>query len=246
MSITMNDTGARDTKGAAMHIQTIKVQRLYLQVAQQLQDLIEKGVFAPGNRLPSERDLAGQFGVSRPTIREAMIALEIAGAVEVRSGSGVYVLEKAGRPAQLSDTQGPGPFEILEARRLIEGEVCALAAERISEAQLLNLQSLLSDMEQENRREQATEIADEQFHNCIAEAAGNSALGGTVAWLWQLRNESEISTLFHQRVRAEGSRPIISDHRLILEALQRRDPQAAREAMVNHLQRVIDDLLEAK
>ena len=72
-------------------IQAIKVQRLYLQVAQQLQQLIASGEFEVGRRLPAERDLASQFGVSRPTIREAMIALEIAGLVEVRSGSGVYV-----------------------------------------------------------------------------------------------------------------------------------------------------------
>ncbi|MDX1736553.1 MAG: GntR family transcriptional regulator, partial [Halioglobus sp.] len=79
-----------------MEIQAVKVQRLYLQVAQQLQQHIDAGAFAVGQRLPSERDLANQFGVSRPTIREAMIALEIAGLVEVRSGSGVYVRARSG------------------------------------------------------------------------------------------------------------------------------------------------------
>jgi GntR family transcriptional repressor for pyruvate dehydrogenase complex len=227
-----------------MHIQAIKVQRLYLQVAQQLQELIANRVFRSGDRLPSERDLAGQFAVSRPTIREAMIALEIAGVVEVRSGSGVYVLDTSDKPGKLADNQGPGPFEILEARRIIEGEACALAAERISEEQLVQLQQLLAEMEQENRREDTTEKADEQFHCTIAEAAGNSALSATIAWLWQLRNESEISTHFHQRVRQEGSRPIVADHRAILDALQQRDPEAARQAMAHHLQRVIDNLLD--
>lgn len=226
-----------------MRIQAIKVQRLYLQVAEQLQELIASNVFKPGGRLPSERDLAAQFEVSRPTIREAMIALEIAGVVEVRSGSGVYVLDTRAKPGKL-DNQGPGPFEILEARRLIEGEACALAAERISEEQLVQLEQLLADMEQENQRQDVTEKADEQFHCTIAEAAGNSALSGSIVWLWQLRNESEISTHFHQRVRQEGSRPIIADHRTILEALQQRDPAAARQAMTNHLQRVIDNLLD--
>lgn len=223
-------------------IQAIKVQRLYLQVADQLQDLVSQGVFKVGQRLPSERDLAAQFGVSRPTIREAMIALEIAGLVEVRSGSGVYVLKATSRPGPLGND--PGPFEILEARRLIEGETCALAAQRIGDEQLQQLQSLLDDMEQENQREDATEQADEQFHRLIAEAAGNSALSATIGWLWQLRNESEISTHFHQRVRREGSRPIIADHRDILEALEKHDPYEARSAMDRHLQRVIDQLLE--
>jgi GntR family transcriptional repressor for pyruvate dehydrogenase complex len=199
-------------------------------------------MFETGQRLPSERDLATQFGVSRPTIREAMIALEIAGQVEVRSGSGVYVLNAAARPGPLGND--PGPFEILEARRLIEGETCALAAQRISAGQLQQLQGLLDDMEHENQREDATEQADERFHRLIAEAAGNSALSATIGWLWQLRNESEISTHFHQRVREEGSRPIIADHRDILGALEKHDPHEARSAMDRHLQRVIDQLLE--
>lgn len=229
-----------------MEIQAIKVQRLYLQVAEQLQKLIAAGTFEVGTRLPSERDLASQFGVSRPTIREAMIALEIAGLVEVRSGSGVYVLDRAGRPGKLTDAQEPGPFEILEARKLIEGETCALAAQRISDAQLQQLQALLDEMAEENRREDVTERADEKFHCLIAEAAANSALTASITWLWQLRNESEISTHFHQRVREEGDRPILADHQSILDALRARDPQASRTTMTSHLQRVIDHLLEAQ
>ncbi|WP_116367707.1 FadR/GntR family transcriptional regulator [Parahaliea mediterranea] len=224
-----------------MKIQTVKVQRLYLQVADQLRELIRKGTPPPGERLPSERDLAEQFGVGRPTIREAMIALEIAGLVQIRSGSGVYVLRRPGK--SLSVANDPGPFEILEARMLFEAEACALAAERISPEQIATLDALLQDMEQENQRETMTEAADEKFHCLIAEACGNSAIGATVRWLWQLRNESEISTHFHQRVRQEGSRPIIDDHRRIVAALRQGKASAARNAMRKHLQRVIDNLL---
>jgi len=226
-----------------VEIQAIKVQRLYLQVAEQLRALIDGGTFAVGQRLPSERDLAQRFEVSRPTIREAMIALEIAGLVEVRSGSGVYVKAQEG-PASLIENADPGPFEILEARKVIEGETCALAAERISDAQLEELSSLVDAMAEENRQETITEKADELFHCLIAEAAGNSALTATITWLWQLRNESEISTHFHQRLREEGDRPIVADHQQILDALRARDPVASRQAMVDHLQRVIDHLLE--
>ena len=225
-------------------IQAIKVRRLYLQVAEQLQALIGDGSFPVGSRLPAERDLAGQFGVSRPTIREAMIALEIAGLVEVRSGSGVYVLERSAG-ARLPETQAPGPFEILEARKLIESECCALAAERIESVQLARLESLLTAMEAEGQSVEEAESIDQQFHCTIAEAAGNSALHATVSWLWQLRNESEISTRFHQRVREEGSRPILADHQRILHALESGDRQAASDAMSSHLQRVVDSLMEA-
>jgi GntR family transcriptional repressor for pyruvate dehydrogenase complex len=213
-----------------------------LQVADQLLALIKAGTFKPGQSLPSERDLARQFGVSRPTIREAMIAMEISGVVEVRSGSGVYVLKPPADLQQLADD--PGPFEILEARRLIEGEACALAAQRISKQQLGELAGLLDQMQQENRRDQAAEEADQRFHCLIANASGNSALHATVVWLWEMRNKSEISTRFHQRIRAEGIKPIIEDHRSILKALRRRDGGAAREAMHNHLQRVVEHLLE--
>lgn len=225
-----------------MQIRAVKVQRLYLQVAEQLLGMIKDGTFRPGDSLPSERDLARQFGVSRPTIREAMIAMEISGAVEVRSGSGVYVLKPGPGPINLADD--PGPFEILEARRLIEGEACALAAQRISKQQLAELVALLNDMQQENRQDHAAEEADQRFHCLIAEASGNSALHASIAWLWDLRNKSTISTVFHERIRAEGIKPIIADHRAILRALRKRDSNAAREAMHNHLQRVVEHLLE--
>jgi GntR family transcriptional repressor for pyruvate dehydrogenase complex len=172
-----------------------------------------------------------------------MIALEIAGVVEIRSGSGVYALESRGANTPTAIDQGPGPFEILEARRVIESEACALAAERINEQQLTELNELLNAIEKENEQENATEQADEQFHRRIAEATGNSAISSTISWLWDLRNQSEISTRFHQRVRGEGIKPIVADHKRILQALREHNPEAARKAMNGHLQRVIDDLL---
>lgn len=222
----------------------VKVQRLYLQVAEQLRALISEGEFTAGQRLPSERDLAARFQVSRPTIREATIALEIAGAVEVRPGSGVYVTGQGTAAAALPDGQDPGPFEILEARKVIEGEICALAAGRIGEEQLARLQALLDAMADGGGDGEDAESADEAFHCVIAEASGNSALCAAVTWLWRLRNESEISTHFHRRVRQEGSRPIVADHGRILAALRDGDAAAARDAMTAHLQRVIDQLLE--
>ena len=229
-----------------MEIRAVKTQRLYLQVADQLMALIRGGSIAAGERLPAERDLAERFGVSRPTIREAMIALEIAGMVEIRSGSGVYVTNGSVSPMPLAADQGPGPFEIFEARRLFEGEAAALAAERITNEQIAQLRGVLAEMEQENLQQGASEKADERFHCLIAEAAGNSAISATVAWLWQLRNESELSLRFHQRLRDEGIKPVLEDHGRILQALEDRDPAGSRRAMAAHLQRVIDHLLETQ
>ena len=226
-----------------MMIDSIKVDRLYLKVAEQILDYIRAEDIEPDQRLPSERDLASQLGVSRPTVREALIALEITGSVEIRSGSGVYVIERPADSRLQAPDRGPGPFEILEARRLVESEACALAAERIGDAALEQLEALLEAMRLENQQETATEAADESFHCLIADACGNSALASTIRWLWQLRNQSEISTHFHQRIRAEGIRPIIADHEAIIGALKQHDPAAARQAMDKHLQRVIKHLL---
>jgi DNA-binding FadR family transcriptional regulator len=106
------------------------------------------------------------------------------------------------------------------------------------------LEPLLDEMAQENRRDAGTEQADEQFHLCIAEAAGNSAMAAAIAWLWELRNKSEISTHCFQRVREEGVKSIVADHRAIVDALQLGDSEQARRAMTSHLRRVIDNLLQ--
>jgi len=111
-------------------LQTVEPKRLYRQIAEQLRSLIAGGEFQAGSRLPAERDLASQLGVSRPSVREALIALEVEGWVEVRTGSGVYVLPRNGASAHGAQVPASewGPLELLRARRVIEGEIAALAA----------------------------------------------------------------------------------------------------------------------
>ncbi len=227
-----------------MEFNTIKQQRLYMQVAEQIMGMIRQGRIEVGSRLPAERDLAEKLGVSRPTIREAMIAMEISGTVEIRSGSGVYVVKRPSSAEAHPKDSGAGPFEILEARLAVEGETAALAAERINREQLESLASTLKAMERENQKESAHEEADENFHRQIAEASGNSVLTATVEWLWNLRNESEISQLFHRRLRDEGVKPIIEDHRAIHDALSNGNASAARKAMHKHLKRVIKTVID--
>src|SRR5512140_3135570 len=108
-----------------MPFQSIEPRRLYRQIAEQIRTLIKSGEFKAGGRLPPERDLARQLGVSRPSVREALIALEVEGLVEVRIGSGIYVtgLPRAAPPTE-SEQPAAGPFELLRARYVIESE-CA-------------------------------------------------------------------------------------------------------------------------
>ena len=125
--------------------------KLYQQVAAAVADAIQRGEFAPGRRIPSERELAEEYQVSRPTIREAMIALEVIGLVRSRHGSGIYVVDN---PPLETATIGLdiGAFELTEARRLFEGEAAALAAVSITDAELDALEGLIAEMELENEK----------------------------------------------------------------------------------------------
>jgi DNA-binding FadR family transcriptional regulator len=219
--------------------------RLYEQVADQLGERIASGVYAVGERLPSERDLAAAFGVSRPTVREAVIALELDGLVEVKTGSGVYVtarVPKSGAPG-VTDI---GPFELLEARRGVEAEAAALAAQRITDAEIAELEALVAEMASENETDVVmSEDADRRFHMTIARATQNSAMVAIIEMLWDVRNRSPQSVRFLEHVRAHGVKPIINEHTAILEALRLRDPSLARTAMRQHLHSVMEGVLKA-
>jgi DNA-binding FadR family transcriptional regulator len=219
--------------------------RLYERVARDLSGKIAGGLYGVGQRLPSERDLAQAYAVSRPTIREAIIALELDGLVEVRLGSGVYVTARLPRGGKAGEMD-IGPFELLEARRAIEGESCALAAALISDAELDELQDLVAEMQAENARDVVmSEDADRRFHMTIARASQNSAMVAAVEMLWDARARSPQTQSLSVKAHAAGVIPRIDEHAAILEALRTRSPDEARRAMRDHLTRVLDSLLAA-
>jgi DNA-binding FadR family transcriptional regulator len=222
-----------------MPIQTIETRRLYRKIADQIAALIQAGEFTAGTRLPPERELAQQLGVSRPSVREALIALEIAGLVDVRTGSGIYVcsIEKAAGFGP-DDIAEPGPFELVAARRLIEGENCALAAQAASEADLDRIAETIEMMEKEFQATSRGFEADRLFHLRIAEATGNSALAHVVHNLWELRRGPMYQKFENHFDTLERHAQAIDEHGLILSALRKRDPQAARAAMHAHLDAV--------
>lgn len=218
--------------------------RLYQRVAEQLAEVIASGEYPVGSRLPAERKLAERFNVSRPTVREAIIALELAGCVEVKGGSGVYVT--SGSSSGLASTElDVGAFEILEARLMFESETAAVAAKTITDGELADLRSALNSMIAENEQEQVSENADEIFHLLIAKATHNEAIVSVCKHLWSLRNNSNVSASILEKVRQAGSRPRIDEHARILDALEKRDANAARDAMRDHLNRVVDQLLDS-
>src|SRR5687767_14164312 len=159
--------------------------RLYQQVADQIRTVIDESRFAPGTRLPPERELALQLGVSRPSLREALIALEIDGVVEIRMGSGAYV---CAAPSS-SDNRprpplGDSPSELMQARSLLEGAIITLAAARVTKQDLEYLRSCVEAMHQGVRRGVPPLDADRRFHVSIAEMTGNPLLARLVAELF--------------------------------------------------------------
>jgi DNA-binding FadR family transcriptional regulator len=220
-----------------MPIQTLEPQRLYRQIADQLRTLITQGEYKPGERLPAERDLAKQLGVSRPSVREALIALEVEGWVEVRTGSGVFVLQRAA--TRHTDKKVPanewGPLELIRARRVIEGEVAAMAAAHAKRKDLQALRDAIALMQEDTERGVAPLKGDRAFHTAIAQAAGNAVLVDTVQTFWDARRGPLFERLGDWFETVPSWRIAIGEHEAIYEAIHAHDPDAAREAMQAHM-----------
>ena len=210
--------------------------RLYRVVADRIQELIRQEHIAPGERLPSERDLATKLSVSRASLREALIALELGGVIEVRGGSGVYVSDIPEPEADLPEA-GPGPFEVLSARRLIESEIAAIAARVATDSAVDAILQAVVEMEKHHANYSSNEQADRNFHLAIARATGNSALVGSLNYLWDQRGRLWHKLKEHFQTE-ELRQETLKDHRRILEAIAAHDPAAARRAMRAHLERV--------
>lgn len=215
--------------------------RLFHSVAEQITGLIEEGVFPAGTRLPGERELAERFGVSRVTIREAEIALQAIGRIEIKTGSGVYVCEE--QPEDLSQLPDVSAFELTEARLLFESEAAALAARNISDESLQKLEQLIDQMASSD--DAVSTEADQQFHILIARASGNAAIEYTIETLWRMREDLPEVKATYDAVCETDSTYRAKEHQDICDALLARDPDAARTAMREHFQRLIESMLDA-
>jgi GntR family transcriptional regulator, transcriptional repressor for pyruvate dehydrogenase complex len=216
-----------------MPLQTIEPRRLYRQIAGQLRTLIEQGEFAIGTRLPPERDLALQLGVSRPSVREALIALEVEGHVEVRMGSGIYVRQSD--PASARVVSAEAPLETIRARQLIEGELAAHAAKHMKKTQVAGLREALALMEADAAAGQTPLRGDRLFHTRIAEAADNSVLLRVVGELFDERHNPLFEQLGNHFETTRSWGAAIAEHRAVLDAIARQSVQGARAAMARHL-----------
>jgi DNA-binding FadR family transcriptional regulator len=221
-----------------MPIHSIEPRRLYRQIADQIRGLIRSKEFAAGDRLPPERDLARQLGVSRPSVREALIALEVEGLVEVKIGSGIYVLGARDNGEPATPVQATmGPFELLRARSVIESECAALAAKSAKRPQIAVIEEALQQMQSVAKERRQPLGEDRLFHLRIAEATGNGALVAVVKMLWEERMGPLFAQLEHHYDTPSQWTRAIAEHRAVLDAIARRDPAGARAAMQRHLDR---------
>jgi DNA-binding FadR family transcriptional regulator len=214
-------------------------QRLHQHIADKIAGMIRARKFRRGSRLPAERDLAHQFAVSRPTIREALVVLEIAGLIEVRTGSGAYVsvdnTEAKASSAKIADA-GPSPFELLTARRMIEPSSAALAAVTATKKDMAAIGDAFDFNERMFNGSHWERLeADRQYHLRIAEATHNGMIVRMISGLWA-DMFGPIFAILSERTQVTQKKMLtMQDHRTILSCLERRDSAGAASAMLTHL-----------
>ena len=212
--------------------------RLYEQVVSQIQEWIAENGLEVGDRLPPERELASRLGVSRATISQALVAMEVVGMVSVRHGDGVVLIEPAGSTKVVSALRRHAQQlpEIIEAREALETKLAALAAERRTTSDLAAIDEALEVMEQDIAAGGRGVEGDELFHAAVTAAGHSALLARLMAEISELIRETRIESL------SQPDRPLNSlrGHRRIAEAIRARDGEAAAVAMQDHITMVSD------
>ncbi|MEN4770101.1 transcriptional regulator ExuR [Duffyella gerundensis] len=221
--------------------------RLYQQLAAELKRRLETGVYQIGEKLPAERLIADEMAVSRTVVREAIIMLEVEGYVEVRKGSGIHVVatQQQNRITTSSQLEFAtfGPFELLQARQLIESNVAEFAATQITRQDIMQL----IDIQEQARKEDHFRDSewDMQFHVKIALSTQNTALAAIVEKMWLHRLHNPYWLKLHEHIDDRSILSWCGDHDQILKALMRKDPAASKLAMWQHLENTRQMLFNA-
>lgn len=230
-----------------MMLKAIKKTRIYEEVVSQIHELIKEGRFKAGDQLPSERELAETFKVSRTSVREALRALETEGLIVSRTGAGTFVAdlptESLVAPLARMLIEAKGALDdIFEMRKLIEPQIAALAAERASEAVIKEMHDILGRQREQIQQALTGVDADTEFHFAISRATQNEALQQLVSRLMDLLSHSREESL-QPPGRSEAS---LASHRRILSAIEMHDATAAREAMLHHIEQVESNVLSSR
>ncbi|WP_428243490.1 transcriptional regulator ExuR [Gynuella sp.] len=230
---------------------TIEPKRLYQKVASNLKTRILNQEYNIGDRLPAERLLAEEMAVSRTVVREAIIMLEVEGMVEVIKGSGIHVVSNTSRyePHEPETTSGQdalmtaGPFELLQARQLIESNIAEFAATQVTKQDVMELMRIQELSRKEDRARDSE--WDKLFHIQVAKATQNSVLVSVIEQMWSYREQNPYWRKLHEHIEDKDMDSWCHDHDLVLKALLRKDPEAAKTAMWQHLENTKEMLFKA-
>ncbi len=229
-----------------MPLQPVANKRLYLQVAEQIAQAIHSGEYPVGSVLPPERALKQHLEVSRASIREALVALQLMELVDVRPGEGAVVkgrIPKGVSPDELRNEVSA--FELLQARKIVESGIAQLAAESATDEDLNSLRNALALMQREVDVDAAEEEGDRRFHLCLAAATKNTALDMIAQSLWGLRRQHLWQALDERAFTHQHRQTYVEDHQRVLACIAQKDGPGARLAMDRHLERVERHFLEA-
>lgn len=220
-----------------------KNERLYIKVSHEIRELLFLRDFKEGDRLPSETELSKVLGVSRTTIREAIVALEVSGVLAVKRNVGAVVLNLSGElPSQVINSEA-GPFEQIQVRLLLEPEAARLAAIHRTTQQCDCMEKAIEMMVDENQAGFETEEGDMQFHLMIAKASKNSLLESHIESLWEMRHQGKLWPQLQQSVDVNTTRTrAVFEHMLILESIRSQKPDGAQQVMMKHLSSVHGEL----
>jgi GntR family hexuronate regulon transcriptional repressor len=233
------------------HMDLYESKRLYQKIAAELKDRIHNHVYHVGDRLPAERMISEEMNVSRTVVREAIIMLEVEGLVDVRKGSGIHVVSQESRYQDIPEPSNPdddefltaGPFEMLQARQLLESNIAEFAATQVTKQDILALQQIQQTALSEDRARDSE--WDKQFHIQVAKATQNSVLAAIVEKMWMHRKLNPYWRKLHEHIEDRAMESWCDDHEQILRALMRKDPKAAKFAMWQHLENTKEMLFQA-
>ncbi|WJY15169.1 FadR/GntR family transcriptional regulator [Pectobacteriaceae bacterium CE90] len=226
----------------ALPLPTLKVERLYRQISNLLITCIKNGQFGAGELLPSERELARQLGVSRSSIREALIALEITGWVEIRTGNGVYVSDPLPAIATSPVDDEFSLKSFIHARQIYEAMMAELAAHNATDDQRAELLEITHDLTRLHVNDEKFLHEDKRFHLLISEMSGNEVLRDMMEYLWNKRKTLRFVRLESHYADTNFPLAMNQDHTDITNAIVARDAPQARACMERHLQHVYDHL----
>jgi GntR family transcriptional repressor for pyruvate dehydrogenase complex len=228
-------------------LRAIKKTRIHEEVVTQVHALIRQGRLKAGDQLPSERELAETFKVSRTSVREALRALETQGLIVSRTGMGNFVadlpIESLVAPlAKLLIQEKDALADIFEMRRLVEPRIASLAAERATHGDIERMKAILETQSKAVNRDETGVEADAELHFAIGQATHNQALEKLVSGLMEITSESREESL-QTSLRREAS---IESHKRIVSAINRHDRTAAQKAMLRHIEQVEESVLSSK